>query len=98
MSVETSTTTKPALTEGQRRVRLTFNPNEDADVKEVKEMGAALVDKLDELRQRILTSEAAAKKGGEWTNATGREFATAKTEVENAMHWVIKAVTSKFMD
>lgn len=40
------------LTFGERAVGLTFNPSQDPDVKEIKELSAKLIDKVEALHQK----------------------------------------------
>jgi hypothetical protein len=43
-------TLKPAQTLGEKRVRVSFNPSEDPTVKEIKRLGAQLIDLCETLK------------------------------------------------
>lgn len=71
----------PDYTIGQKRVRLTFNPNQNPDVERIKRYTAELIDEMH-----------AVMKGTEDPEIK-RLCATAMTHYEDAAMWAVKAVT-----
>ncbi len=71
------------LTYGEKAVGLTFNPSNDGNVQNVKQIYADLIDVLNELRN--LTESGEQK----------RLYSIAITEAQAAQMWAVKAVTWK---
>ena len=71
------------MTYGQKAVGLTFNPNGDTKVAQVKQMYADIIDMMDGLRQCGGPGEAA------------RLADIAITEAQTAQMWAVKAITWK---
>lgn len=88
-------TTVPKLTHNQKLIRVTFNANQDPDVKEVKTRYVELLDAIDRLKEKKLATP---DKDSDWKSRTAREFAMAKTELESSAHWAVKGVTAHFQD
>lgn len=73
-----------SLTFGEKAVGLTFNPSGDADVQEVKQIFAELIDKL-----------ALARAVDGISPDKARLFSVAITEAQTAQMWAVKAITWK---
>ena len=86
---------KAPLTDGQAKIRVTFNANQDPEVTEIKDLYAALSDRLSTLAQKKLATEG---KSDKWIARTAREFAMAQTELESSAHWAVKGLTAHFQD
>ena len=71
--------TDAAMTEGERRVRKSFNPNSNPDVEKVKALSAALID--------LIHEHPAA-------HTDPRLAAIAMTRYEEAAMWAVKLVTT----
>ena len=83
------------MTEGQKRMRVTFNPNQNPIVAAIKEQYAELWDKLAEMQQTELTREG---KDNMWKSRTAREFSIALADTENACMYAVKGLTAHFQD
>ena len=70
----------PGCTFGGKAVGLTFNPSNNPDVQEIKELYAQLIDKLNELR-------------GDERNEKARLLSIAITEAQGAQMWAVKGAT-----
>ncbi len=68
------------LTFGQKAVGLNFNPGQNPDVQEIKELYAKIIDKLNELR-------------GTDRNEKARLLSVAITEAQGAQMWAVKGAT-----
>jgi uncharacterized Zn finger protein len=90
MSTETT-----VLTEGQKRMRVTFNPNQDEHVVAIKNAYANLWDELETLRDVKLATEG---KDQAWKQRTAREFSIALADTENACMYAVKGLTAHFQD
>lgn len=90
MSTETT-----QLTDGQRAIRVQFNANQDPHVAEVKNLYAKLHDILGEQQRRMLSTEG---KSDKWKGETAREFALAKTALEDSSMRAVKGLTAHFQD
>lgn len=75
------------LTFGQRAVGLTFNPSGDPQVNECKKEFAAVIDRLNTLRENEKNSNT--PDSGEKI----RMFSIAITEAQTAQMWAVKAIT-----
>lgn len=71
----------PDYTLGQKRVQLTFNPNQNHDVERIKRYTAELIDEMDQVLRTVQDPE------------IKRLAATAMTAYEEAAMWAVKAVT-----
>ena len=71
--------TDAAMTEGERRVRKSFNPGANPEVEKVKQLSAALID--------LVHEHPAAK-------TDPRLAALAMTAYEEAAMWAVKLVTA----
>ena len=69
------------MTFGEKAVGLSFNPAQNSDVAELKEAYAAVIDKLDAMRQDSADPE------------VKRLCSVAITEAQGAQMWAVKAVT-----
>lgn len=67
---------------GADRVRLKFNPSENANVKAIKEKSAELIDLCEKLRNE-----------GSADGEQQRLWSLAQTHYEDAAMWAVKAVT-----
>lgn len=81
---------------GRQRVRAGFNPSGSSPVDDMKRRFAEIIDILEGHRIALSaggppdeTDEAFRRRTGE----TQRTISIAQTEVENAAHWAIKAIT-----
>lgn len=72
------------LTFGEKAVGLTFNPGANDEVKLCKEGYAAIIDRLNELRNK---AEGAEKK---------RMYSVAITEAQTSQMWAVKAITWQY--
>jgi len=72
---------EPIPTFGEKAVGLTFNPSGDPQVNEIKREFAAIIDRLNTLREAAGKSEA------------GRLLSVAITEAQGAQMWAVKGVT-----
>ena len=72
------------LTYGEKAVGLTFNPSQDPQVKEIKELYASLIDLLNDSRNSTENPE------------SKRLYSIAITEAQSAQMWAVKAVTNLF--
>lgn len=72
------------LTYGEKAVGLTFNPSQDPQVKEIKELYASLIDLLNDSRNTTENPE------------SKRLYSIAITEAQSAQMWAVKAVTNLF--
>lgn len=83
-------------TEGQRRVRVSFNPNQLPIVELIKSQTATLIDTLQEYGKEVVanTSNVEGKKveQGDFM----REINTAKTAIQEASMWAVAAVTNDY--
>lgn len=68
------------LTFGQKAVGLNFNPGQNPDVHEIKELYAKIIDKLNDLR-------------GIDRNEKARLLSVAITEAQGAQMWAVKGAT-----
>ena len=71
---------EPKLTEGQYRVGVNFNPNNNPLVDEIKVRAAELIDMLAPIAEAR-------------THPGSRCAAIAMTEIESAAMWAVKAIT-----
>ncbi len=69
---------------GEKAVGLTFNPSNDPQVQEAKELYAKLIDIADAIRK---------SEGG--PSERGRLASVAITEAQSAQMWLVKAITYK---
>jgi len=76
-----TTPTVRDLTYGEKAVGLTFNPSNNADVQEIKELYAKIIDKMNNARTEA------------WQSEKGRLCSVAITEAQTAQMWAVKAVT-----
>jgi hypothetical protein len=72
------------LTFGQKAVGLTFNPSNNAEVDACKREFAAVIDRMNALRNRTTSEEVM------------RMASVAITEAQTAQMWAVKAVTWTF--
>lgn len=93
--MEANTQTKPLLSDGQKVMRVTFNPSNTSIVDEIKQRYADMWDQLELLQSKELSRT---DKDSSWKNRTGREFARAKTFTEDACMNAVKALTAYFQD
>ncbi len=77
-------------TYGEKAVGLSFNPANDKDVQEVKELYAKIIDKMSALRTAPL------KPGVNDNNERNRMASIAITEAQTAQMWAVKAITYQF--
>lgn len=75
------------LTFGEKAVGLTFNPSSDPQVHECKKEFAAVIDRLNTLREN--------EKNNSTSNSgeKSRMFSIAITEAQTAQMWAVKAIT-----
>lgn len=78
------------LTEGQKRVRVSFNPSALKRVEEFKALLAEAIDNLEELSRRVKN---APNELGDDTGDFMREVATAKTQLQIASMCGVAALT-----
>ena len=71
------------LTFWEKAVGLTFNPSNNEDVQELKELYAKIIDKLNDIRW-------------EWRSEKARLLSVAITEAQTAQMWAVKWVTYSF--
>lgn len=64
------------ITLGQKRVQRNFNPSANAQVEDLKESYALLIDKVEGIRN----------------SSNGREIALAQTELETSCMYAVKAL------
>lgn len=74
------------LTLGERRVRISFNPNQAPHVGELKRQAAAFIDYCEELR--ALTAPTLSERA-----ELHRLLSLAQTHAEDAAMWAVKAAT-----
>lgn len=72
------------LTFGEKAVGITFNPGQNEHVKQIKEMYADLIDRLNNLRTHDENPE---KK---------RMYSVAITEAQSSQMWAVKAITWQY--
>lgn len=72
------------MTYGEKAVGLTFNPSNDDAVAQCKAEFAAVIDRMNELRNSSDTPE------------VKRMASVAITEAQTAQMWAVKAITWKF--
>lgn len=75
---------QPELTYGEKAVGLTFNPSNDPQVQEVKELYARIIDLINNSIDATAPSERA------------RLLKIAITEAQTAQMWAVKGITYKF--
>ena len=85
--METDQDTRP-LTLGERRVRISFNPNQAPHVAELKRMAAAFIDYCESLKSTTARNGVDLERG-EYL----RLIALAQTHAEDAAMWAVKAAT-----
>ncbi|GAB3024586.1 hypothetical protein GCM10027051_31580 [Niabella terrae] len=81
---------------GQMRVRTTFNPSADSVVDQIKNDTAALIDKLQAIRNDE-ASKTYNQSPAQFQALSGeklRLIALAQTALEEAAMWAVKAVTA----
>lgn len=78
MSVETETPKE--LTYGQKRVGITFNPDQNEDVAFIKQLAAELIDHIKGLQNATTDNE------------QKRAYATAVTNIQTGQMWAVKGV------
>ena len=71
---------KQELSKGQKRVGVNFNPSENDDVAWMKNMSAALIDKLESMRPD----------GG--NGEKHRAISEAQTQIETGCMWAVKSI------
>lgn len=84
-------------TEGQKRVRGNFNPSKESRVDKAKAMFAEAIDLLSEDHKAVDNSYAHGVGLDVYNNHSSdyyREIATAKTKIEEAAMWAVKALTN----
>ena len=81
--------TNKQLTEGQKRVRLTFNPNDLKRVHDFKSIMASAIDEIAEVERRVKSASKDNPELGDFL----RECATAKTALQDASMWGVAALT-----
>lgn len=69
---------------GERMVRVSHNPSNDSDVDELKRLGAAFIDKANELREKAGQGEA------------GRCYSVGITQIELGTMMAVKGATTDF--
>jgi hypothetical protein len=72
------------MTYGEKAVGLTFNPSNDDAVAQCKQEFAAVIDRMNDLRNSTDNSE------------MKRMASVAITEAQTAQMWAVKAITWKF--
>lgn len=72
-----------AMTFGEKAVGLTFNPSGDEQVQKIKELYAAVIDRLEVIRSQTDNNE------------VKRLTSIAITEAQGAQMWAVKAITWK---
>lgn len=79
-------TTQPQreMTFGEKAVGLTFNPSNDENVQKVKTAYAAIIDQLNDLKQKAITDN---------NSEAVRMFSVAITEAQTSQMWAVKAIT-----
>jgi hypothetical protein len=85
---ETQTPGERPFTLGERRVRISFNPNQAPHVAELKRQAAAFIDYCEALRQ-IAAERPPQVDAGE----LHRLVSLAQTHAEDAAMWAVKAAT-----
>lgn len=83
-------------TEGQKRVRLTFNPSGLKRVEDFKQITASAIDYLNDVTATIKKTIKETVKEGEYVDDLGdfmREVATAKTQLQIASMCAVAAIT-----
>lgn len=80
------------LTLGERRVRISFNPNQAPHVGELKRQAAAFIDHCQELRPVIASARDLTEEDKAELN---RLLSLAQTHAEDAAMWAVKAATIK---
>jgi hypothetical protein len=80
--------TPKELTFGEKAVGLTFNPDGNEKVDEVKKLYATIIDLCSELRKDSGSNEIG-------KNEKGRLLSLAITEAQTAQMWAVKAITWK---
>ncbi len=70
---------------GQRRIRVTFNPDQNPQVAELKNLAALFIDKLEAMKVTPPTLG----------NERNRVLAIAQTEIETAAMYAVKGATAK---
>jgi hypothetical protein len=78
------------LTYGEKAVGLTFNPDQNPDVNDVKKAYAGIIDGLK--RERDLCTREQDPANGE----KARLLSIAITEAQTAQMWAVKAITWQF--
>lgn len=73
------------LTFGEKAVGLTFNPSNDDAVANCKKEFAAVIDRMNDLRNSL-----------ECSPEVARMASIAITEAQTAQMWAVKAITWKF--
>jgi hypothetical protein len=79
------------LTLGERRVRISFNPNQAAHVGELKTMAAAFIDYCTQLR--AIARDPSRVLGADDVGELNRLVALAQSTAEDAAMWAVKAAT-----
>jgi hypothetical protein len=77
-------TTEREMTYGEKAVGLTFNPGNNPDVDACKREFAAVIDRMNDLRNDSDNAE------------VKRMASIAITEAQTAQMWAVKAITWKF--
>ena len=72
------------MTYGEKAVGLTFNPSNDDAVAQCKQEFAAVIDRMNDLRNQTDNAE------------VKRMTSIAITEAQTAQMWAVKAITWKF--
>lgn len=79
------------MTLGERRVRISFNPNQAPHVGELKTAQAGFIDYCQELR--AISRDPSRVMGSEDVGELNRLIALAQTHAEDAAMWAVKAAT-----
>ncbi len=74
-------------TEGEFRVRTTFNPSNDSIIDQIKQKGADLINLIDSLQPKDLEDKRNCA-------SMGRLKSLAMTEIESGTSWAVKAATT----
>lgn len=84
------------LTEGQRRVRVSFNPNQLPIVELIKSQTSTLIDTLQEYGKEVVANTANVNQKSLEQGDFMREINTAKTAIQEASMWAVAAVTNDY--
>ena len=85
------------LTEGEKRVRINFNTSSSKTVDEAKKLMAEAINLLSRDQNDVASYYYDNLKPTQYNELSGdyqREVATAKTKIEDAAMWLVKALTN----